>query len=264
MKKIVLLLWLCMVSQLLAADMKIVPLSDIKAKEQYLALMDDPAPDNSKELSWKMYVVMKLKMSFHGGDGAYLVSLTPNGGYYGVISAADWNNASSESPKILDSFVMQGHFMKRGPYWVNNKEIKLLYLAPEQLVLNPPVLAPSATDKDNVESKAYVDRIVPLICAQWDSAALMNEASFGFLNNKKEPENSKSNFEKFKQDLGNMSTYEGCEGGTETVLERGVGPKLFANYLAHLVFQKGKAVLELQLIHQNDRWKISRYYVREN
>jgi len=147
----------------------------------------------------------------------------------------------------------------------------VLYLGPDEITLNPDLLktSNSFSSKDeamnarpNMESKAFVDRVVPLICAHWDVTEIMKEASASFLNNKNEPANTQANFKKFNDELGPMTAYKGCEGSVEAPQLGATGQKLYADYLAQLVFQKGEAVLDLKLVQENDQWKIGRYYVR--
>ena len=121
----------------------------------------------------------------------------------------------------------------------------------------------SALDK---QSKAFVDRNVPLIFATWDDKALWSRASPKFM--QATPKNKlDSFFTNFSHKFGKMQAYQGSKGTTymnDTVLLSHSGEVITAVYTAHVVFDAGPADVKVTLIRHGDEWQIEGFNINSD
>lgn len=119
-------------------------------------------------------------------------------------------------------------------------------------------LVSSAANAD-VESKQYVDVAIPAITAQWDRQQLETRLSPEFKSFTSAEQMDKM-YEIF-QKLGNLKTYNGCQGGANVSLTTGSGKVISARYIADAVFESGPAKIEIVLIKHGSAWQIAGFHV---
>ena len=118
----------------------------------------------------------------------------------------------------------------------------------------------SALDK---ESKAYVDRNVPLIFDTWDEQAFLSKASPEFMQvtDKKKLD---EDFAGLSHKLGKMLVYEGSDGQANmnlSVFSRHNGTMVTAVYKTKMIFEAGSASIAVSLIKHGDAWQIAGFNV---
>ena len=121
----------------------------------------------------------------------------------------------------------------------------------------------SALDK---ESKAYVDRNLPLIISQWDEAELLSRASPEFIQNTKRKELDKY-FAVLSEKFGKMQSYEGSDGQSYVnyrVLSSRNGKVVTAIYTVKVVFDAGPAAIKVTLIKHSDQWQIECFNINSD
>jgi hypothetical protein len=121
----------------------------------------------------------------------------------------------------------------------------------------------SALDK---QSKAFVDRNVPLIFATWDDEALWSRASPVFM--QATPKDKlDSFFTSFSHKFGKMQAYQGSKGTTymnDRVLSSHSGEVITAVYTAHVIFDAGPADVKVTLIKHGDEWQIEGFNINSD
>jgi hypothetical protein len=118
----------------------------------------------------------------------------------------------------------------------------------------------SALDK---ESKAYVDRNLPLIISAWDEQELLSRASPEFTQNTKREDLDKG-FTGLDHKFGKMQSYEGSKGQSYinySVLSSQNGRVITADYVARATFAGGPATIQITLIKHGDKWQIKRFEI---
>ncbi len=113
--------------------------------------------------------------------------------------------------------------------------------------------------RQDQESKAFVDSLLPQILTTWDSGLLVDHATHSLLKSTP-PEAVASMFKAFSRKLGPLETYEGSYGMTRTVKTR-KGTFLVASYKVVGIFKYGPAEIILKLIHRDNQWKIYQFQV---
>jgi len=118
----------------------------------------------------------------------------------------------------------------------------------------------SALDK---ESKAYVDRNLPLIISGWDEQELLSRASPEFTQNTKR-EDLDRGFAGLSLKFGKMQSYEGAKGQSYinySVLSSHSGRIITAEYIARVIFAGGSTSIRITLIKHGDQWQIKRFEI---
>jgi hypothetical protein len=111
----------------------------------------------------------------------------------------------------------------------------------------------------DAESKAFVDRAVPAIVANWDRKQLLELAS-PELQQKVRPEELNALFTSLSR-LGHLVEYVGATGDARMSYNLGSGGTLTASYLARARFENGAAMIRLNLIKRDGDWMINYFYV---
>jgi hypothetical protein len=121
----------------------------------------------------------------------------------------------------------------------------------------------SALDK---QSKAYVDRNLPLILSTWDEQELLSLASPEFLQNIKK-EDLDRDFAGLSRKFGKMQSYKGSEGQSYIdyrVLSSHNGKMVTAVYSARVIFAGGPAVVKISLIQHDAKWQIAGFDINSD
>jgi hypothetical protein len=116
------------------------------------------------------------------------------------------------------------------------------------------------------ESKAYVDRSLPLIISQWDEAELLSRASPEFMQSTKRKELDKY-FAVLSKKFGKMQSYEGSDGQSYVnyqVLSSRNGKVVTAIYTVKVVFDAGPAAIKVTLIKHSDLWQIEGFNINSD
>lgn len=112
------------------------------------------------------------------------------------------------------------------------------------------------------ESRAYVDEVVPIIVASWNSKELINRASPEFLR-AIPAEKIELLFDTLSKQMGPMKEYKGSAGQAEIIITS-EDEIITANYLARAVFERVPAKIKVQTILRNDEWQILGFRVIVN
>ncbi len=113
--------------------------------------------------------------------------------------------------------------------------------------------------KFDVQSKAYVDKVILKIFSQWDMEALKTEVSpeLWSATSKNEIELV---FQTLSEKLGPLKQYIGSKGEAEVYLaSKG---NVIGNYTAKAIFRKGEAVIFLQVLLNGNKWQIVNFNVK--
>ncbi len=114
----------------------------------------------------------------------------------------------------------------------------------------------AALDK---ESKAYVDKTVPLIVSRWDEQELLKRASPEFM--QAAPTNELDKFFVMARRLGKLREYQGSEGQSYISVTTQNGKTITAKYSVNAVFDADPAVINIVLIKHGDQWQIEGFHV---
>ena len=109
------------------------------------------------------------------------------------------------------------------------------------------------------ESKAYVDKIVPVIVTSWDSKDLLLNASPELIKIIK-PNDLNSIFKVCENKLGKFKEYKGSKGQSDQSIAL-KGRTITASYVSDVIFEKDKATVKTSLIKYNDKWQIMEFRV---
>jgi hypothetical protein len=114
------------------------------------------------------------------------------------------------------------------------------------------------------ESKAYVDRNLPLIISKWNEQELWSQASPEFRKNTKKEDLARV-FAGMSSKFGKMQSYEGSEGQSyvdDTGLSSHNEKLVTAVYDAMVSFSGGRlAVIRISLIKHGDVWQIEDFNI---
>ncbi len=120
-------------------------------------------------------------------------------------------------------------------------------------------IAAHSGSKLDAESKAYVDRIVPLVVTSWDSKELLNNASPEFL--KVAPADKiESMFKMLSEKLGSYKEYKGSKGDS-LVNFTPQGKIITAAYFTQVAFDKADATVKIRVIKHGENWQVLEFYV---
>lgn len=113
------------------------------------------------------------------------------------------------------------------------------------------------------ESQAYVDEVIPKIVSSWDAKALMERAGPELISTAS-PEKLEKIFRAFSDRLGPLEQYEGSRGQAHVSVTPQTGKVTVASYVAEATFQKGKALIEVNLVMRDRGWQIVGFFVRSD
>jgi hypothetical protein len=117
----------------------------------------------------------------------------------------------------------------------------------------------------DVESKAFVDRVVPAITAAWSKQQLLDLAT-PELRASATPNELTALFDRLSQ-LGALVKYEGATGESAMSYMAGFGSKgrssatVSASYVVKAQFQNGSATFKIMLMKRGGRWLINGFHV---
>lgn len=111
------------------------------------------------------------------------------------------------------------------------------------------------------ESEEYIDEVVPIIVASWNSKELINRTSPEFLQ-VIPAKKVELLFDAFSKQLGPLEEYKGATGKIKIKISPRGKPIIIADYLAEVVFEKAPAKIQIQMIRRNGKWQISGFLVK--
>lgn len=109
-------------------------------------------------------------------------------------------------------------------------------------------------------SKAYVDEVVPLIITEWSEEQFIENSS-SYLTEETTPEDVSKLMLTLEDHLGKFIEYKESEGEAGIYFNNG-GKTITAKYVVRAEFEKGEAIIDVELIQENDEWKILSFYIR--
>lgn len=112
-------------------------------------------------------------------------------------------------------------------------------------------------------SQAYVDEVIPEIVSSWDAKALMERAGPELISTAS-PEKLEKIFQAFSDRLGPLERYEGSRGQAHVSVTPQTGKVTVASYVAEATFQKGKALIEVNLVMRDRGWQIVGFFIRSD
>lgn len=111
----------------------------------------------------------------------------------------------------------------------------------------------------DVESKAFVDRTVPVMLAHWSDAQLLDRLT---------PEERASvtpaqlaSLAGAFSHLGPLQQYDGSTGQSRMVYASGSGSVVSASYVAKARFSDGTATIRVLIVKRNGRWMFAGFHV---
>ncbi len=125
------------------------------------------------------------------------------------------------------------------------------------------VLVSMKAERDQMlrESQSFVDQSLPAIIAEWDVGALISRTTRAF-NASHGAGEIEDAFRKLRGQLGRFKEYDGasgkmCMGRTPE------GDQIkFGHYTASAAFEKGLAIVVLQVVQEDGTWRISSFLPR--
>ncbi|MCG6937108.1 MAG: hypothetical protein LJE83_02900 [Gammaproteobacteria bacterium] len=111
------------------------------------------------------------------------------------------------------------------------------------------------------ESKAYVDKVTPVILAAMNRQTLFKYADDKLINSAT-PDEIDRIFNWFGS-LGELRKYDGASGNANVSFSTS-GISFTANYEAKATFDKGEAVIKVSTIRRGGEWKISAFSIRSS
>ncbi len=109
-------------------------------------------------------------------------------------------------------------------------------------------------NRQDRESKAYVDAALPAIISTWDIKEIEKRASPEF--------NDEVDYDELEQDfgvlqqLGKLVEYKGSTGDSNITLSFQYGYEISADYTASADFEEGSADMRISLIKHGGQWQI--------
>ena len=113
----------------------------------------------------------------------------------------------------------------------------------------------------DMEARAYIDKIIPIIATSWSSEELINHASPEFLQ-EMPPEKIDLLFDILSKHIGPLEEYKGANGKIDISISSEGKPIIIGDYTAETVFKNGPAKIRIQLIRRNDEWQIFGFLVK--
>lgn len=110
------------------------------------------------------------------------------------------------------------------------------------------------------QSKAYVDAAIPAIITNWNEKQLLDRASPEF-----KQKVTKQQFDELFHKLrgfGHLKKCEPAEGHVGTIATTQDTKQIGAEYSANATFEKGAAIIDIELIKHGDQWQIVGFFVK--
>jgi hypothetical protein len=111
----------------------------------------------------------------------------------------------------------------------------------------------------DLESKAWVDSVVPEIVSSWDENKFKENSNYRLLETT-DNESILKLLSTLEDQFGDLKNYQGSEGQAGIRVNNGV-KTITAEYIAHAEFETGMAQIEIQGIKEEDKWTILRFFV---
>src|SRR5258708_28419554 len=111
----------------------------------------------------------------------------------------------------------------------------------------------------DADSKAYVDDIIPKIASHWNADELIEQSSPELMRVTSE-DKIKKLCAMLDTMLGPMKEYRGSKGDSLTKVTNR-GKSVTALYVAHASFEKKDATLRVNLILEDNKWKLLEFNV---
>ena len=109
------------------------------------------------------------------------------------------------------------------------------------------------------ESKAYVDKVTPIILANLNKETLFTYAS-DELKNSLSPAEFDKIFNWFTK-LGQFKEYKGSNGQTNISVTTEKGKQIIGLYEAQAVFEKGPATIKITVIKKGGEWQVIGFHI---
>jgi len=114
-------------------------------------------------------------------------------------------------------------------------------------------------EKLDSESKAFVDRIVPIICADLNVETLTKYASEEMLNSVTR-EKFDALFRLFRK-LGGYTKFNGSSGEASMLFTLEDGKLITAEYVADVEFETGPAKVKVMAVRRGEGWKLMEFMI---
>lgn len=113
--------------------------------------------------------------------------------------------------------------------------------------------------KNDVESKAYVDKVIPLIMSDWNFGEMEKNASQE-MKKTLNAESCKDSFKMFAKNYGKFVKYEGSKG--ESVRYFTVkGTIMTARYKCKIDYEKKNFLITINLVKHSGIWRILNFKI---
>jgi hypothetical protein len=109
------------------------------------------------------------------------------------------------------------------------------------------------------ESKAYANAVIPAIFTSWNKNEFSTRASPEF--RKLVTDDQLDRMFRSAAGLGQMKSFDPAEGQAHMSLNPDTLNETTARYTAKAVFEKGNAIITLDLIKHGDQWQIGGFFV---
>lgn len=115
-----------------------------------------------------------------------------------------------------------------------------------------------SASKFDAPSKAYVDKVIPIIASSWSSDDVIEQAS-PQLRQVMQPEALKQTLLNLSK-LGQLRQYDGAKGQANVSFTTQAGKVISATYVANATFENGAAQINIRVIQVNGQWMLSDFY----
>lgn len=107
----------------------------------------------------------------------------------------------------------------------------------------------------DADSKAYVDKVAPVIFKDWDTTVILQEADADLKNfAQQNPDQFKAGIQSMKDSVGSMKTYKGC---TELDKAKENPDKtVTVSYSVDADFEKGTSKITLLTTFRDGKWQM--------
>ena len=109
------------------------------------------------------------------------------------------------------------------------------------------------------ESKAYVDKVTPIILSDLNKETLFKYASDELKNSASQIEFDK--IFNFFTKLGRFKEYKGSMGQANISVTTEKGKQITGRYEAQAEFEKGPATIKITTLKKNDKWQIIGFHI---
>lgn len=117
--------------------------------------------------------------------------------------------------------------------------------------------------KLNREATTYIQDAVPKIVTNWNSHELVDRATPELLASAKSRDEIDRLFVMFRQ-LGSLKHIDTPTGTVVSSAFTGSGTVTIGDYTAHAEFEKGQAIIKIQLRRVNETWKINGFRINSD